>query len=224
MPRRLTPLITNNYYHIYNKGINNTKTFLESANYYRFLDLINYYRFDKHTLRYSYYNKLTFDNKNEYLKSIQKNNNKLVNIYAFSLMPNHFHFLLEQLIENGIQLFMSKLINSYTKYFNAKENHYGSLFLTQFKSKLILENEIFLHVCRYIILNPLTSNVVKSFNDLKVYPYTCLIDYLEKPKNFVDTKKVLTNFSSKKSFERFIADRGNYQKELKLIKFNNPIL
>ncbi len=218
MPRRLSPLLTKNFHHVYNKGINGTETYLNPHNYNRFIDLINYYRFDKHTLRYSHYNLLVPENKLDYLASVQNQNNKLVNIHAFTLMPNHFHFLLEQLQEKGIEKFISKLINSYTKYFNAQEIHYGSIFLTQFKSKLIFENEIFLHVCRYIILNLSSSNIVKSVEELKTHPYTCFRDYLKEPRSFVETKRVLQNFNSIESFESFINDRASYQKELEIIK------
>ena len=218
MPRRLNPLVTNNFYHIYNKGINGTETFLNSENYNRFIDLVNYYRFDKHEIRYSRYNNLTTENKQSYLNSIQKDNNLLVNIHSFSLMPNHYHFLLEQLQDKGIQKFISNLINGYTKYFNAKEDHYGQLFLTQFKAKLVLENEVFLHVCRYIILNPLTAYMLKSFKELKIYPFSCLLDFIGTPRDFITTTKILGNFKTIKSFEDFIADQENYQKELKILE------
>ena len=218
MPRRIIPLITNNFYHTYNKGINGVNTFSNTNDYNRFLELTNYYRFNKHQMRYSVYLKLDFSDRKEYLKTIDTPENKLINIHSFSLMPNHFHFLCEQLQDKGVQKFISKLINSYTKYFNTKHNRYGQLFLTQFKSKLILENNIFLHICRYIILNTLTSDIVKSIDELKVYPYSSFPDYIEKARTFVCTSKVLENFDSIKSFEDFIADQENYQKELKEIK------
>jgi len=160
MPKRLIPFITKDFYHVFNKGNNGMKTFLNNLNYDRFLELVNYYRFDNHSKRFSHYLKLPFNEKYDYINLIKKTNKPLVNIHAFSLMPNHFHFLLEQLEDKGVQIFMSNLINSYTKYFNTKESHYGQIFLTQFKSKLIVDNDLFLHICRYIILNPLTANIV----------------------------------------------------------------
>ena len=52
-----------NFYHIYNRGNNKQPIFFEKKNYYHFLN-----RFDK------------------YLSSF-------LDIYAYCLMPNHFHFL-----------------------------------------------------------------------------------------------------------------------------------
>ena len=75
-----------------------------------------------------------------------------------------------------------------------------------------------MHVCRYIILNALTSGIVKSIDELKVYPYSSFPDYIEKTRTFVYTSRVLANFNSIKSFQDFIADQENYQKELKEIK------
>ena len=188
MPRRFVPFVNGNYYHVYNKALSGINPLDNNKDNNRLIDLINYYRFSDHDKRFSAYHDLNIANKYEYISEIQFRNNKYVNIHAFSLMPNHYHFLLEQVQDQGIQIFMSKLINSYTKYFNAKNNRNSQLFLTQFKSKLIVEEEIFLHVCRYIMLNPLTSNLVKSFKELELYPYTSLVDYLDVHRSFICTE------------------------------------
>ena len=52
-------------------------------------------------------------------------------------MPNHFHILIQQASENGVREFISKLANSYTKYFNTKHNRVGPLFQGEFKAVLI---------------------------------------------------------------------------------------
>lgn len=58
MARRIHPIITNQIYHVYNRGIAGMPIFSSVYDYSRFLDLINYYRFDSPDLRFSFYNRL----------------------------------------------------------------------------------------------------------------------------------------------------------------------
>ena len=84
-------------------------------------------------------------------------------------MPNHFHLLLKQTIDNGISHFLSKFTNSYTKYFNTKYNRVGPVFQGVFKSVHIESDEQLMHLSRYIHLNPVVSAVVEKQNLLS-YP------------------------------------------------------
>lgn len=70
-------------------------------------------------------------------------------------MPNHFHFLIEQTADKGIASHMQRFINSYAHYVNIKYKRVGPLFQGLFKGVLIESDEQFLHVSRYIHLNPL---------------------------------------------------------------------
>jgi len=56
------------------------------------------------------------------------NRKKMVEILAFSFMPNHLHLIVKQLIDNGISSFMQKVCGGYAKYFNDKYNRKGHLF------------------------------------------------------------------------------------------------
>ena len=80
---------------------------------------------------------------------------KLVNIVCYSTSQNHYHFILEQLVDEGIEKFMQKLGNGYTKYFNHKHKRSGVLFQGAFKSIHIDSNEYLLHLSVYINLNNL---------------------------------------------------------------------
>ena len=59
---------------------------------------------------------------------------KLVNFVCYCVNPNHYHFLLEQAVDNGIEKFMQRLGNGYTKFFNNKYLRNGSLFQGGYKS------------------------------------------------------------------------------------------
>ncbi len=96
-------------------------------------------------------------------------NNKLVEFVAYCINPNHYHFLVRQISEKGIEKFMHRLATGYTMYFNEKERRAGSLFQGTFKSILVTSNEYLLHLSAYINLNDRvhklkkqTPNLVKS--------------------------------------------------------------
>jgi len=65
----------------------------------------------------------------------------LVSFIAYSLSPNHYHFILRQEIDNGIVRFMQRLGIAYTMYFNNKNKRSGVLFQGSFKAVEIDSNE-----------------------------------------------------------------------------------
>ena len=142
------PLISNNYYHIFNKGINGCDLFRETTNYEYFLNL--------------------------YYKYIQP----IANTYAFVLMKNHFHLLvrikdlpgfknLEGLtILKGMgnkppHQYFSNLFNAYTKSYNKKYDRTGSLFEKNFHRKHIENQNYLKQVLLYIHNNPVHHGFCK---------------------------------------------------------------
>ncbi|OGC88272.1 hypothetical protein A3D70_01005 [Candidatus Adlerbacteria bacterium RIFCSPHIGHO2_02_FULL_54_18] len=61
----------------------------------------------------------------------------LVKILAWTLMPNHFHLVLKETTENGIAKFMQKLCGSMTTHFNRKYKEKGSLFQGAYKGRTV---------------------------------------------------------------------------------------
>ena len=102
-------------------------------------------------------------------------------LYAYALLPNHFHLLLElsgrQKDEKGISAIMHDLNSSYTKYFNGKYARKGHLFKERFRATLVEKQPFLIKVAAYIHLNPQRLNLV---SDAKDYPYTSYHFYLEK--------------------------------------------
>ena len=132
-------------------------------------------------------------------------------------MPNHFHFLLRQTEDGGISKFLSNLQNSYTKFFNLSHERDGSLFLDQFKAIRIETDEQLTHVSRYIHLNPHTGYVVKTLEELEIYPWSSFSDYLQRKSLVVDVDFIL-NFLGKQSYKKFVFDQADYQRKLKEIE------
>ncbi|MBU3925650.1 transposase, partial [Patescibacteria group bacterium] len=120
----------------------------------------------------------------------------LVKIHAFALLPNHFHFILEQRVENGIARFMHRVEMGYSRYFNILHSRSGNLFQGAYKIKHINKDSYLLYLPLYIYLNPLDlldsekdwkirgiKNKTSSMNFLKNYPWSSLGEYLG-AKNF----------------------------------------
>ncbi len=218
MPGRKIPLVTDEIYHVFNRGINKQPTFTNNWELKRAVDSVFLYRFDNPPVRLSQFLHLD-DKKRRDVLEILKNKRVLVEIFAFCLMPNHFHFLLKQKVDNGISKFMSNFQNSYTRYFNTKHERDGSLFLDQFKGVRVEDDEQLMHVSRYIHLNPYTGYVVKSLEELEKYNWSSFPDYIDiENHNFVYRKFVLDFFSSTQQYKKFVFDQADYQRHLKEVE------
>lgn len=133
MQARFTPLVTDQYYHIFNRGVNKQPIFQGVRDYKRALDILEFYSFNP-KLRFSKFLLLSQEERSNFMDRLHKINDKLANIICFCLMPNHFHLLLNQLKDNGISKFMANLPNSYTRYFNNRHERIGPLLQGQFKA------------------------------------------------------------------------------------------
>lgn len=176
------------YYHLYNRGIERRDIFLSSGDYQRFsvfLHLLN----NKKQLQPGIFRGRT---SNElYSLDIEE---KLTDIGAYCLMPNHFHLLVREKINRGISLFMQKLLTGYTMYFNKKNNRTGRLFESKFKAKHADKDEYLKYLFSYIHLNPVKlidpnwkensiNNIHKAKNYLDEYRYSSYLDYVQSKSN-----------------------------------------
>lgn len=218
MPGRLTPLVNDQIYHIFNRGANHQPTFIDKLEYKRAMLVIDFYRFSNLPTKLSRLLTLSNDDRTKILDNLRAENDKLIDILAFCLMPNHFHFLLRQVKNNGISKFLGNLQNSYTRYFNTKNERDGSLFLDQFKAVLIRTDEQLVHVSRYIHLNPYTSYVVKDLNQLLNYPWSSLPEYLENKPEICELDTITSFFKTPKAYLDFIKDQADYQRQLHKIQ------
>jgi putative transposase len=135
-------------------------------------------------------------------------------------MPNHFHLLIKQVSDDGIKKYLSIIQNSYAKFFNIKNDRVGGLFVRPFKAKWIENDKLFLHVSRYIHLNPTTSFLI-DFDQLLFSNLTSLPFYLKEnnsDESLVNTKMLLSLAGTKENYLKFVQDREDYQKKLHLIK------
>lgn len=219
MPARYLPLVTGHIYHVVNRGTGLIPIFNNARDYKRFISLANYYRNREVPIRFSKLLTLSHDERKKILKETLAEKNFWVEIIAYCLMPNHYHFLLKQKQDNGIQNFIRLTTNSYSKYFNIKNGRKGTLFEGRFGAVLIQSEEQLLHTSRYIHLNPYSSFLVKNAKDIFNYQYSSLPEYLEKTSNGIcKTGSILSHFSTREKYKKFLLDQADYQRSLEKIK------
>ena len=214
MPRRQIPLVTGEIYHVFNRSVARQPILTTQRNCQRILDLINFYRFPNTNVRYSHFARLSTELKQQFLDDLTKQNQQ-VEIVCFTLMPNHYHFLIRQKSENGISNFIRHLQNGYAKYFNLKNERSGAVFQAMFKAVRIENEEQFIHIARYIHLNPLTSYVLNNIEQLNSYPWNSYMDYLqENTHSFIDPTFLTNLFGSKTKLQEFTENQIDYQRSL----------
>ena len=208
MPSRIIPFVNGHFYHVYNRGSERRSTFENQRDYQRFLKTLKYYQIEGPKPRFSKFPSLTITKLD--------NSKRLVEIIAYCLMPNHFHLLLKQVRDNGITESLSKVSNSYTKYFNTKHSRVGHLFQGEFKAVIIESDEQLVHVSRYIHLNPISSALVKN---LEQYKWSSYPEYLNTgTQGFCSKKDILGYFKDYRDYQQFVLDQESYAQEIELIK------
>ena len=217
MPIRFVPLIENYYYHVFNRGVNKRPIFKNIREHNRFLLLLRFYNLVDHPVKFSKFAKLSVDQRSEIWKRIEKGKTN-TDILCYCLMPNHFHLLLKQKSENGILKLLSDLQNSYSRYFNIKNERLGPLFQGRFKAVKIDSEEQLVHVSRYIHLNPYSSGIVKNQANLIKYQWSSFPEYISNIKFPICCKDdILTNINATR-YKEFVLDNADYQKGLENIK------
>lgn len=151
---RKIELANGEYYHIYNRGVDKRTVFEEKNHFSRFIQsLIEFNTLDPiGSLHENRFNKHK-PNKPGLGSLASKSEPLLVEIVCYCLNPNHFHLLLKQTSDKGIEKFMHRLSTGYTKYFNLKNQRSGSLFQGNYKAVHVDTNKYFFHLSVYINLN-----------------------------------------------------------------------
>lgn len=182
---RGTTFATGEYFHIYNRGTEKRKIFLDMNDYERLLSLLYVTNSPVVIHRSDHFTKKL----NEILAIPREST--LVDIGAYCLMPNHFHLLLHEHTENGISTFMQKLGTAYTMYFNKKCERKGSLFESTFHARHASGDEYLKYLFAYIHLNPMglispewkekhrVHDKKSAYEYLKNYRYSSYLDYAD---------------------------------------------
>lgn len=197
------PFITNSCYHLLNRGVEKRNIFMNDADRRRFLVSLSMFNTETPIINLS--EKLA---RNEI--EVSPRLERLVHIVAYCLMRNHFHILLVQAKDRGIEKFMQKLGTGYTMYFNKRYERVGSLFQGVFKSVPVDTDEHLYYLPHYIHANPLDLNdpgwrensienkniALKTIGD---YPWSSYKHYTNKIDDpIIDNDMIVELFSNKK--------------------------
>lgn len=179
------------FYHVLNRGVEKRKIFLNNEYYIRFIDNISDFN-NKNRVFESYNNR-----RKKLFSAMRKPKTKteeedfLVNLICWCLMPNHFHFLVKEKIDKGASIFSKKITSGYTQYFNLKNDRSGVLFQGRSKIIPLEKNEHFLWLPFYIMSNPIKliepewkeegiKDIKKAVEFLDNYKYSSFRDLIGK--------------------------------------------
>ena len=178
----------NRYYHIYNRGVDKRYIYSNRYDYLRFIRNMRVFN--------------TIVPKDTECPAGHSVSDRLVDIICYSLLPNHFHLMIKQVRNNGISVYMQKLMMGYTKYYNKKNNRTGALFQGPFKAVKIVTDEQMLHVSGYIHGNSEIHNISKA----NEWVWSSYLDYINKRDGTLCNNSVILNeFDSVAHYNRYVA-------------------
>lgn len=128
------------YYHVYNRGVAKMDIFREDEDYVYML----------HLLKRHLSEEPSFDKNGREIKNYSSE----IDLIAFCLMPNHYHFVVYLKEADGLERLMRSVMTSYSLYFNKKYARVGTLFQNHFLASRITDESYFWHISRYVHLNP----------------------------------------------------------------------
>jgi len=214
MPVRIFPIVTDEVHHVFSKSIAGFKVFRNDREYERMKKSLKFYKTENPRLRFSAF--LELKNKNDFQKKRFSDNDNLVKIVAYCFMPTHFHLVLKQIKDDGISIFMRRILNSYAKYFNIKTERKGPLWESRFKNIAIYTDEILLHVTRYIHLNPVTGYLVARSDDWLFSSYKEFSEQVGEDEKICDFSELID--IKPKGYRKFVDSNIDYQRKLAYIK------
>lgn len=152
MPRSARKRSVTDVYHVIGRGLNRNFIFSENREKRRFVSLIRE-------------NLFQYD----------------VVIYAYCIMPNHFHLLIKADIKE-LSSFMAKVLAAYAQYYNFKHDRIGYVFQDRFKSQCIEEENYFWNCMRYIHLNPSKD---RDYRKISKYKFSSFYEFCQDKKDLV---------------------------------------
>lgn len=155
----------------------------------------------------------------EFLNSIEITKGRYeFTLYGYSLLPNHFHLIIETVGE-PLSIIMRSLLTRYAHYFNKRYKRVGHVFQERYKAILCQKDNYLLELVRYIHLNPVRASIVSNPSEWRWSSHLSYIG-LEK-NNIVDIDNVLGHFSTRRNdarnkYDKFIREglKQDYRKDL----------
>jgi len=189
------------YYHIFNRGNNKQDILFDQQDWTRFLITMLY--FQSPTSISNIGRQVSYFIKHQTF-NITVPKDRIMELISFVIMPNHFHFILHEIKENGISNYMQKVQSGYAKYFNKKYNRSGHLFQGSYKLVHIKNDEQLLYLSAYIHRNPRELKKWKDEEDK--FPWSSYQDFFQKNRwgNLIKPQIITEQFSSPEKYKEFV--------------------
>jgi REP element-mobilizing transposase RayT len=178
MDRKFT-FSVDEFYHVYSRGVEKRIVFENDLDYTRFQKLL-YFCNRKEPMIFRLVQGLP-------LYRVEKGE-RLVDVVAYALMPNHIHLVIREIEDGGISKYMGKVMTAYSMYFNKKCERTGPLFMRPFRAKHIDNDPYFRWIFSYVHLNPISmvegdweKDGIRNRNKVRIflnnYKYSSFYDY-----------------------------------------------
>ena len=214
---RKEPFDVGSFVHIIKRGSRGLPLVRDDSDRWRFLLILNH--FNDESISENWFRDL-MDEKIAHTLLRPKSwprQNKLVKILCFSLLDNHFHLLLKEIIDGGVSKFMHKLGIGMTKAFNEKYKEKGSLFQGAYHSKTIDTDVYLRYVSVYIQvknsfemypggIKKVLDNFDLAYDWATKYPYCSLGDYAGIKKSPIIDKDLLGEIFTPREYKTFAED------------------
>ena len=164
MPRKPRIEYPGAFYHVFNRGNRRERIYLSD---------VDYKGFEKMLLKVTEWSG--------------------VNLYAWCLMPNHFHLLVET-PDGNLSQFMRRLLTGYARYFNVQHKYVGHVFQGRYKALVCDKESYLLELIRYIHLNPVRARIVSHPEDFAWSSYRSRFN--DQQDNLLDHLTVLEYFGN----------------------------
>lgn len=210
---RKNVLVNGRPYHVISRSIAGFKIFNNDSEFQRMIDLLSVLKYKNFNYKYSRFLELNSKLQSNIIQEIKESGEQLIDLVAYCLMPTHVHLLLIQKTDDGIQDYLSRVLNSYSRHFNLIHKRIGPLWSGRFKGIAIDDDDQLMHITRYIHLNPVSAGLVTS---LQEWRYSSLPEYLSNTEELCAWKNYLVFKSAE--YQKFVSDRIDYQKKLSSIK------
>lgn len=193
--KRIT-IIPEEYYHVYNRGVDKRSIFQDKQDLALFLSQIKKFNTGKSYGGIKELNRIQSSSRGP----TSADDEKLVEIVAFCLNPNHFHFIIKPLVFGGLERFMQRVCTGYAMYFNEKNNRSGALFQGRYKIKHINTNEYLLYLGSYVNLNYLVHGLDPQ-KDLTISSWGEFVSH-ETSNSIVNPHIILGQYQNKEDYRK----------------------
>jgi putative transposase len=165
-------------------------------------------------------NNLLFHGSDDYNYFVEKFHTKSdknnIEVYAFCLMPNHFHFCLKQITDDPLFKSFNSFLTSYVMHVNHKYKRRGKLFASKLQHKLITKDEYLIQLCRYIHYNPVKAELVSHVEDWR---YSNFLEYIGKRETYPYSRTLINTYPDE--FKDYDVSLQEYEKYIKNKEFND---